>query len=173
MNILLTEALDVKVTDFGISKAISKYMGTTYSAGKDYTTGAAFPSNEDSLVGQSNSGNTGGVGSFRYMAPEVARHQAYTVKVDIYAFALILYFMSCGRRPFHDYEDVLEVLKEFTAGKEPRPKATECPARFRPIMEAAWDTVPANRPFAGELIERVVEAAAYPGKHYSCTCTSM
>lgn len=35
--------------------------------------------------------------SWRYMAPEVARHEAYTEKADIYAYALILYFIFSGR----------------------------------------------------------------------------
>lgn len=33
----------------------------------------------------------GGVGSWRYMAPEVVRHQAYNEKVDIFALGLIMY----------------------------------------------------------------------------------
>lgn len=32
----------------------------------------------------------GGVGSWRYMAPEVVRHQAYNEKVDIFALGLIM-----------------------------------------------------------------------------------
>ena len=42
---------------------------------------------------------SGGVGTWRYMAPEMARHEAYDEKVDIYAFSMILYFIFSGRQP--------------------------------------------------------------------------
>jgi len=160
MNILLTEALEVKVADFGISKAIGKYACPS-------TCNVAKATSEDKVSPQM----TGGVGSHRYMAPETARHQQYTEKVDIYAFGLILYFMSCGRSPFHEYKDPTEVLGEFADGKEPRPSASECPKIFRPVMEACWDTVAAKRPAAGNLIERLVDA--HPASNNNCICTSM
>lgn len=132
LNILLTESLDeVKLTDFGISK-LAQHATDSYTM-------------------------TGGVGTWRYMAPEVARHEAYTEKVDTYSFALILYFMSSGRQPFHEYADIKGVLDQYVAGKEPRPKASECPAEFRSIMEAAWDNVPDKRPSADVLMERLTD----------------
>jgi len=160
MNILLTETLEVKVTDFGISKAVSKYACTsTSSLTKAMAQGGEWAQSM-----------TGGVGSFRYMAPETARHEIYTEKVDIYAFGLILYFMSCGRQPFHQYKDATLVLKEYSEGQEPRPKVSECPKLFRPIMEASWHPVVAERPSASSLIEHLVEA--HPGGDQAC-CTSM
>lgn len=160
MNILLTEGLDVKVTDFGISKAVSKYAcSSSASLAKDIAQGGSMAH-----------GMTGGVGSFRYMAPETARHEIYTEKVDIYAFGLILYFMSCGRQPFHQYKDAALVLKEYSEGQEPRPKVSECPKVFGPIMEASWNPVAEERPSASSLIEQLVEA--HPGGNNAC-CTSM
>lgn len=163
LNILLTEALEVKVTDFGISKAVTKYSRFDSPIGPAWSKSDAEQSRYTEM--------TGGVGSFRYMAPETARHQKYTEKVDIYAFGLILYFMSCGIKPFREFDDATEVLKEFSAGKEPRPKVSECPKVFRPIMEASWHPVAAERPPASELIERLVEA--HPSNSTKCTCTSM
>ncbi|CAE7500769.1 unnamed protein product, partial [Symbiodinium pilosum] len=72
LNLLLTKHLEIKVSDFGISRLIANRTGEGYSM-------------------------TGGVGSWRYMAPEVVRHQAYDEKVDIYAYGLIMYFMSSGK----------------------------------------------------------------------------
>jgi len=239
LNILLTEALEVKVTDFGISKVISKYRrelprngAGTIPAGmleKTETTPQSenlkvdpnSPSNGSSrgcmlnatstspdspkppntgrnsdfemepvspkagggrsskktfkeAISKSNGkighSMTGGVGSFRYMAPEVARFETYTEKVDIYAFGLILFFMSCGRRPFHEHADMAQLLKCFCMNEEPRPEASECPRQFRLVMEQAWDTVPAQRPSANKLME-IVDAQSSGGNN-SC-CTSM
>ena len=61
LNLLLTKHLEIKVTDFGISRLMARECDG-YSM-------------------------TGGIGSYRYMAPEVVRYQAYDQKVDIYATA--------------------------------------------------------------------------------------
>jgi len=188
LNILLTESMEVKVTDFGISRAVSKKYSTPIFkpdspppgevpvlAGADDSdrtyTNSCEAKDWAPLKGQSTEHTqmTGAVGSFRYMAPEVARHEDYTVKVDIYAFGLVLYFMSCGRRPFHEYAEVTDVLTEYEAGNEPRPKASECPKIFRPIMLLAWEQVPAARPSARELVERLVEAHQV-GNQNKCQC---
>ncbi|OLP96560.1 Ankyrin-3 [Symbiodinium microadriaticum] len=65
LNLLLTKHLEIKVSDFGISRLMARECDH-YAM-------------------------TGGVGSYRYMAPEVVRHEAYDQKVDIYAYGLIMY----------------------------------------------------------------------------------
>jgi len=161
LNILLTaDHHQVKVADFGISRTMLK-MGN--SPPKKYIT--------DVVVADKAAANnmTRGVGSWRYMAPEVARGNAYTEKIDIYAWGLILYFMSSGLQPFHEYSDPERVLQEFSNNKEPRPKVAECPAKFRAIMECAWHVDPGERPGAGVLTERLVEIH---GKD-TCSCSLM
>lgn len=37
---------------------------------------------------------TGETGSYRYMAPEVFRHEPYNNKVDVYAYAMIVFQAS-------------------------------------------------------------------------------
>mmetsp|Transcript_65338 Transcript_65338/g.116479 ORF Transcript_65338/g.116479 Transcript_65338/m.116479 type:complete len:427 (-) Transcript_65338:229-1509(-) len=161
LNILLTATLDAKVSDFGISRTM--YRGTP---DKDYWKPKAAPvttANSDKM--------TAGVGSWRYMAPEVARGEGYTEKVDVYAWALILYFMGSGLQPFHEYADAKHVLDEYSKGNEPRPNSSECPACFRLSMEAAWHILPEKRPSAAELGERLVEDR---GQGQCATgCTSM
>ena len=45
---------------------------------------------------------TGETGSYRYMAPEVFRHQPYNAKVDVYGFSMICYQLFEGLAPFFD-----------------------------------------------------------------------
>jgi serine/threonine protein kinase len=39
---------------------------------------------------------SGGVGTWRYMAPEEVRYEQYDEKIDIFAFSLSLYFIFSG-----------------------------------------------------------------------------
>jgi serine/threonine protein kinase len=49
---------------------------------------------------------TGETGSYRYMAPEVFRHEPYNTKVDVYSYAMILYYLFEGVPPFFDKEAI-------------------------------------------------------------------
>lgn len=147
LNLLLTKKLELKVTDFGISKMIPHASSATDH--EHYTM-------------------TGGVGSWLYMAPEVVRHKPYDVKVDIYSFGLILYFMSSGRSPFYDLgRDPELVLKEYIKGNEPRPRFQECAKQLQPFMCAAWHIDVSQRPSSQELVRELSALQAAPGK---CTC---
>lgn len=127
LNLLLSKHQEVKVSDFGISRMLS--LSDAYSM-------------------------TGGIGSWRYMAPEVVRHQAYDEKVDVYALGLIIYFMNSGCAPFYHLGlDPERILKEFQAGKEPRPVVAECSSRLRPLVAAAWHVDPGQRPSAEYILE--------------------
>jgi len=150
MNLLLTQTLDLKVTDFGISKLIS--AASSASASGKYTM-------------------TGGIGSWRYMAPEVVRFEDYTEKVDIYSVALILYFMSSGKTPFHELgRDPEVILKEYLKGNEPRPQVSECHCGIRSILKGAWDATPANRPSAADLVYFLHDVPIYRA---ACGCSMM
>jgi serine/threonine protein kinase len=41
-------------------------------------------------------------GTYRWMAPEMVRHQPYCRKVDVYSFGLLLWEMVSGRMPFEE-----------------------------------------------------------------------
>jgi len=151
LNILLTgDHRRLKVTDFGISAAMkvkTKLLGETRRSGirKSNMSGLSNYMTEDYQM-------TGGVGSWRYMPPEVVRHDRYNEKADIYAFALVLFFMSAGRDPFYEFgRDAELVLQEYLSGNEPRPNVKDCLAPFRTIMSQAWHENPMMRPSASDL----------------------
>lgn len=146
MNLLLTGSGDLKVTDFGISKLMAPKTNKKSSS--------------DEMVPIM----SGGVGTWRYMAPEVVRYEQYTDRVDIYSFALILWFMCTGRDPFvEEYgPDAEKVLKDYIQGKEPRPKIGEahCSPAVRHFIEDCWHVKPSMRPSAQECTQRLAAMVA-------------
>lgn len=146
LNLLLTKNQDLKVTDFGISEIMKPSLSTD---GRD------IPQ------------MSGGVGTWRYMAPEVVRNKQYTDKVDIYSFALILWFMTTGRQPFVEEfgQDAELVLQDYLKGKEPRPKACapgllsgRSAAHLRQLMQDCWHAEPERRPTAHKCTMLLAEA---------------
>src|SRR6187399_1174976 len=72
-NILITDAGDVKVTDFGIARAVAEASMTV-------------------------TGTT--LGSVHYFSPEQARGDEVTGASDVYSLGIVLFEMLTGRRPF-------------------------------------------------------------------------
>lgn len=147
LNLLLTGNRDIKVADFGISKLMAPKVWQQQA--RD-TTPAPYMS--------------GGVGTWRYMAPEVVRYEQYTDRVDIYSFALVLHFMTTGCQPFVDQfgHDPELVLRAYCAGKEPRPTLTSAVGtpELRKLMQDAWHAVPGQRLSAQECVQRLAAISA-------------
>jgi len=83
-NILITDGGDVKVTDFGIARAVAEASMTV-------------------------TGTT--LGSVHYFSPEQARGDEVTGASDVYALAIVLFEMLTGRRPFEGDSAAAVALK--------------------------------------------------------------
>jgi serine/threonine-protein kinase len=86
-NILITDTGDVKVTDFGIARAVAEASMTV-------------------------TGTT--LGSVHYFSPEQARGDEVTGASDVYSLAIVLYEMLTGRRPFEADSAAAVALKRLT-----------------------------------------------------------
>jgi serine/threonine protein kinase len=92
---------------------------------------------------------TGETGSYRYMAPEVFRHERYTEKVDIFSWGMIVYqlFSPDGLPPFHSLEGTKAA--ESMALQNLRPElSAKLPRDLAALIEQCWDADPAKRPTA-------------------------
>lgn len=77
----------VKLADFGLSKTLPINKHAKYDL-------------EDKFK------LTGETGSYRYMAPEVFRHEPYNNKVDVYSFSMIIYQLFEHQAPFYGMDPV-------------------------------------------------------------------
>ncbi|CAM9703495.1 unnamed protein product, partial [Heterosigma akashiwo] len=94
---------------------------------------------------------TGDTGTLRYMAPEVAVHQPYNEKADVYSFSLILWQLLTLERPFEgmsadDYYD-------YVVEQHVRPTLfEEWPAGLRELLHRCWHKRHSRRPNFPEVL---------------------
>lgn len=106
---------------------------------------------------------TGEKGSYRFMAPEVYRHEQYNNKVDVYSFAMIAYQLFEGVPPFYML-DPIEAARA-AAYEHRRPKwgisgrpGHSVPIRLKALVESCWAADPDARP---EFEDVVADLADY------------
>ncbi|RLO05287.1 hypothetical protein DYB28_002832 [Aphanomyces astaci] len=128
-NVLLDSTKGTKLTDFGISKEDIQATMTV------------------------------GVGTFRWMAPEVLQDQGYDVSADIYSFGMLLSEFDTHRVPYEDMKNSITrqpiadsaiVLKVVSGSIRPT-FTSECPPWILELAAQclAWD--PTDRPTAMQL----------------------
>jgi eukaryotic-like serine/threonine-protein kinase len=127
-NIMITDAGDVKVTDFGIARAVAEASMTV-------------------------TGTT--LGSVHYFSPEQARGDEVTGASDVYALGIVLFEMLTGRRPFEGDSAAAVALRRLN---EDPPTPTDIGHPQAPGLEAivmrAMSRDPADRfPDAGAFAE--------------------
>ncbi|HUH16486.1 MAG TPA: protein kinase, partial [Methylomirabilota bacterium] len=127
-NIMITDAGDVKVADFGIARAVAEASMTV-------------------------TGTT--LGSVHYFSPEQARGDEVTGASDVYALAIVLFEMLTGRRPFEAESAAAVALKRLT-DDPPSPSSLghPVPAGLEAILMRGLAREPSDRyPDAGAFAE--------------------
>ena len=143
-NLLLTSKGDLLVTDFGIVKR----AGT-----KEIESSGSLSSRHSSNNREHTITATGSeLGTPEYGAPEQwggAKHADR--RADIYALGVILFELSCGRRPFDDgshSEPVHVIIGRHLSSKAPDPRTfnPEVPEALAQIIVGCLEKDPAKRP---------------------------
>jgi serine/threonine protein kinase len=87
-NILISENDHLKITDFGIAKAVE----TAVTFRETLSLEVAWPTFEQSTP----------IGSLPWMAPEQIEGRRVDTRTDIYSFGVVLYQMLSGRHPYQN-----------------------------------------------------------------------
>ncbi|KAF0698098.1 Aste57867_11266 [Aphanomyces stellatus] len=102
---------------------------------------------------------TMGVGTTRWMAPEVLRENHYTVAADIFSFGMILFEFDAHQIPYHDLKNSingqlmteLAISNQVASGTLRPTFSTQIPAWLRAIAVQCLGHNPDERPTALEL----------------------
>ena len=95
---------------------------------------------------------TGETGSYRFMAPEVFRHEDYTETVDIYSYSMIFYHILLGNAPWAGLSGLDAVTKAAMDGERPLvPRHID--ERLSTLLKRCWDESPRARPSFDEIIK--------------------
>ncbi|OQS01836.1 kinase [Thraustotheca clavata] len=128
-NVLLDTHKEAKLTDFGISRENM---------------------DEETM--------TVGVGTYRWMAPEVLVDGHYTTSADIYSYGVIFSELDTHELPFSDQRNASgnpltdSVIMTKVMSGELRPSfRPECPSWFKELAMSCMNHDPTNRPTAMEI----------------------
>ncbi|CAG8497501.1 9572_t:CDS:2, partial [Racocetra fulgida] len=107
-----------------------------------------------------------------YAAPEVILRKEFSKASDIYSFAMIMWEISVGKRPFNDRAHDAELALEICNGlRPPIDNTPSTPPCWNALMEQCWDKDPLKRPDAIILhrtlcdwLKKIVETPRLPYK---------
>jgi serine/threonine protein kinase len=123
--------LEVKVADFGLSMKLAS-RGTLLD--KDAS----------------------GVGTVRWMAPEVTRLSKYDpFKSDVFSFGMVCYEILVGRVPFYETENVDEVRTKVLAGERPTLREWTLSRGLKDLVENCWQGDAHQRPSFAEIVKKL------------------
>jgi len=124
-NILLDGHGTAKVSDFGLSCVYEAAMGGDLTAE---------------------------TGTYRWMAPEVIRHEPYTNKADVYSFGVVLWEMIAKEQPFRGMSPIQAAFA--VARQQMRPALPSyTPLKLGELVEQCWHQSSEMRPSFEEVIE--------------------
>ncbi|KAK3279411.1 hypothetical protein CYMTET_12702 [Cymbomonas tetramitiformis] len=141
-NIMISASGQLKLCDFGLSRTLKNSMEASMSKHAPSARAGSMSrvrsvSQLDNMV----TDMTAETGSYRYMAPEVFKHEKYGVKADCYALALIAFQMFEWRAPFDYHPEAVKAAYSAAVDKQ-RPRfapTSSTPKEIIALVEELWD----------------------------------
>lgn len=184
-NILFTQDKEVKITDFGLSRAI---VNRALDPSEEATNGAFLDGSMHGSDGPGSAGGsvrssiaahrllslpgsgtsqqldmTGRTGALLYMAPEVWQSEPYSRAVDVYSFSLILYELLEARVPFAEMprgsrEEITAITDRASMGDRPSFTDPRWKQDMQQLVSECWSPFPEERPSFSNIRTRLQRA---------------
>lgn len=122
-NLVLTEELHLKLTDFGVG-----CLETECDLRSSDT------------------------GTYRWMAPEMISHKHYSKKVDVYSFGIVLWELVTRLVPYQDMTPVQVAYAVVNKNLRPT-IPDDCPTELADLMEQCWKDNPERRPNFYQIVQ--------------------
>ena len=174
-NVVVTDAGDVKVVDFGIARRMTerresrrpvRRFATPIEVVEDVidafmATMAVTQTDQDTLANDVKPLSAGGqtvFGTPGYMAPEVLTGTESSEASDVYSLGVMVYECVAGRRPY-DAPSLVEVMAMVIDGSVPPEPVAD---RHWPLIERMLAREPNQRPGLDEVAAALAPAAPAP-----------
>lgn len=153
-NVMIDESFLPVLIDFGHARFLSAESGIGPCNFTDYTQ------------------LTFGLGTKRYSPPEMLDQAAFSnyfekefkpevaKKIDVYAFAMVVYEILTRKLPFDGLDD-LDAIAKIKAGVKPSTDGTidHFDALVASVLQPAWEKNPQERPTMSDLAESILDTA--------------
>ncbi|CAD8183086.1 unnamed protein product [Paramecium octaurelia] len=100
---------------------------------------------------------TGTLGTFHWMAPEVFQNFPYTIKADVYSYAIVLWEICCRETPYKQLSTNLPAIMKLVTVDHGRPDLNliqlGCPSFLKDLKIKCWDKDPNKRPSFKEITQ--------------------
>jgi len=105
---------------------------------------------------QDEENRTAETGTYRWMAPEVVRHEPYSFKADVYSFAMLLWQLITHEDPFQDISQ-LEAAGKVALEKARPPLPKNTPKPVKNLIETCWADDPDERLSFDEILIQLAD----------------
>lgn len=129
-NILVGQGGVPKISDFGMSRAITAQAGDNKTASN--------------------------VGPLKWMAPESLRDRVYGKATDVYTWGVLISEVFTEKEPFADMELLVAATQIRDSGLVPE-LPEEVPPQISEIAKSCWDRDPDSRPDMKKIVNKMSE----------------
>lgn len=105
---------------------------------------------------------TGETGSYRFMAPEIYKHESYNETVDVYSYGMILFYLLDGKPPWPTLNGLIAARLAAEEGDRP-PIPRSWDNKVQTVLQECWDENPSARP----SFHRILQALRQHARKYT------